>query len=154
MANGFPVVAHADEMKRCLVDCDVEAIRRLWAHVAPNMPQPEDDNHARATIHHARTQAENIPFKLRAYSHAWLTERGFPSALPDHMRPRAQRMYPVIVDAVGISVGGAAHRRDLQLAVRGAMSDAVMECYADNNKDPTFVSARMREARMKVYRYA
>ena len=45
-------------MWRCLEQCDVEGVRRLWHHVSPNMPQPQTDKDALVTIHMARTQME------------------------------------------------------------------------------------------------
>jgi hypothetical protein len=145
---------HEQELKRCLEECDVMGMRALWAHVAPGMPQPEDDSEARMSIHYARSSADWMQFKLRAYSHAWLTERGFPSGLPDELRPKAQRIYPVVVHGVGIAVGAPAHRRELARGLERAMSDAVMDCYADRKTEPEFVSGRMREAWRKFYRYA
>lgn len=128
----------------------MEGARALWAHVAPHLPQPKDDDAAWITLHYARTAAPPISFHMRAYSHRWLTERGLPSGLPDHLRPAAERMYPRIVEAVGISVNAPDHRRALGEAVRKAMSDAVMQCYADHHTDPAFVKMRMQDARMKV----
>ena len=40
-----------------------------------------------AAIHLARTKSELLRFKLRAYSHAWLIDHGYPSLLPDELRP-------------------------------------------------------------------
>lgn len=145
---------HSAELRRCLEQCDIAGARALWAHVAPNLPQPADDIVTLATIHHARTQAEYIRFRLRAYSHAWLVERALPSALPDELRPRAQRMYPVIKDAVGIAVGRPNSRhRERNRAIERAMGEAVLECYAENKKDPAHIYARLREVREKVFRY-
>jgi hypothetical protein len=124
----------------------------MWESIAPHLPQPRNDAEVLTSIHCARTYAQSIAFRLRAYSHAWLVERGLPSGLPDYLRPSAERMYPRVVDAVGIAVGAPPHRRELGLAVRHAMSDAVEDCYADGNKDPAFVKARMFEARLKVMR--
>lgn len=144
---------HSAEMLRCLRDCDVEGIRALWAHVSPHLPQPESDADALASIHMARTQTQPMPFRLRAYSHAWLTERGLPSQLPDNLRPRAQRIYPVIVEGVGIAVSGTAHP-EFNDALRRAQSDAVLECYANKTTKTEFVRARMVEATAKFYKYA
>jgi hypothetical protein len=64
----------------------------------------ESDAEALVTLHHARTQAESIALKLRAWSHRWLLEHGYPSGLPDHLKPSAERIYPRVVEGVGISV--------------------------------------------------
>src|ERR1044072_6980895 len=95
---------YADALRRCLEECDVAGIRALWAQIPPGMPQPHTDAEALATIHRARTEANSIALRLRAYSHRWLEDRGLPSGLPDELRPRAERMYPRVVDGVGISV--------------------------------------------------
>jgi len=141
---------YSDEFRRCLEQQDVAGVRALWAQIAPGLPQPANDAEALATIHSARTQARSIVFKYRAYSHRWLTERGLPSGLPDYMRPRAERMYPRIVEAVGIAVKTPPHRRELGNAIREAMGAAVMECYADGKTDPVFMRARMQQARTRI----
>jgi len=145
---------HSAEFRRCLVDCDTVGIRKLWAHVSPHLPQPQDDDQALVTIHHARTQAQSLPLKLRAYSHRWLTERSLPSGLPDELKPSAERLYPRIVSAVGIAVKPFRQSADHAKALQGAMSDAVADAYADGRQEPEFVKARMREARDKFLRSA
>jgi hypothetical protein len=75
-----------------------------------------------------------------------------PSALPDWLRPRADRLYPKVVEGVGIAVRGPGHKRALALALRGAMEVVVQECYADGKTDPDFVRARMTEARERVFK--
>jgi hypothetical protein len=73
-------------------------------------------------------------------------ERGYPSLLPDELRPRAQRIYPVIASGVGIAV--RSKYREIKLAVEGAMRDAVLEAEAAGRlTDAPFVKARMSEAR-------
>lgn len=99
-------------------------------------------------MHHARTQTESLPLRPRAYSHRWLVERGLSSGLPDELRPRAERMYPVIADAVGIAVGSSSRRhREEAKAIEGAMSTKVKEMYADGDKEPTLVKREI----MRVY---
>lgn len=132
-------------MRRCLEQLDVQAVRRLWSHVAPSMPQPESDSDALIALHHARTQSESIAVRLRAYSHRWLLDHGLPSGLPDGLKPRAERLYPKIVGAVGISVNSKyAVVRD---EIRGAMTDVVENCYADGRTSPEYIKPRMMEAR-------
>lgn len=135
---------HAAEFRRCLDECDVPAVRALWAHVAPELPQPRDDAEALASIHGARTYTRALPFWKRAYSHSWLVERGLPSGLPDHLRPRAERLYPRVVDAVGIAVRG---RRAAE--VQRAMGDAVLECRANGDSE-LITRARMREVQLRA----
>jgi hypothetical protein len=73
-----------------------------------------------------------------------------PSALPDWLRPRADQLYPKVVEGVGIAVRGPGHKRALALALRSAMERAVAECYADGKTEPDFVRARIAEAGAKV----
>lgn len=137
--------------KRCLEEVDVVGIRKLWAYVSPHLPQPQTDNDALVCIHHARTQTRSISTRLRFYSHRWLLDQGYPSGLPDELKPSAERMYPRVVDGVGISVNSKNPiMKPINNIVRGAMSDAVEEAYADKKTDPVFVRARMNEARDKT----
>jgi hypothetical protein len=139
-------------MRRCLSEIDVPGIRALWHHVAPGMPQPKDDAAALAMIHHTRTLAEWLNLTLRAYSHRWLLDHDLPSGLPDDLKPRAERLYPVKAEAVGISINGGGIFAPIIPLVRGAMEDAVLECFADGHKETEIVRPRMFEARAKVVR--
>jgi hypothetical protein len=142
------------EFRTLLEAGDVDALRGAWAMAAPHLPQPETREDAEIVMHHARTTAESISFRKRAYSHAWLTERALPSGLPDELRPRAERMYPVVVSAVGISVNTKNEFLKPVIAeVRGAMEHAVLEAEADGKlKDSEHVQQRMFEARERTYR--
>lgn len=125
---------------------DIAQARKLWAHVNPHLPALGDDKQASIVLHHARTQAGNVPLKLRAYSHRWLVDGGYPSGLPDTLKPRAERMYPRFASTVGISVGSPFPA--VVTAVSGAMEGAVLEAEADGKlEDSRFVKARMMEAR-------
>lgn len=127
---------------------DINGLREFWARHAPNMPQPETFEAAEIVMHRARTEAASITLRARAYSHAWLCERSLPSGLPDELKPEAQRMYPVTVEAVGISVNTLNPLlRPAMLEVRGAMEDAVNDAYSIGRRDPVFVRERMFEAR-------
>lgn len=135
--------------------CDVPTMRRIWKQTAPHLPQPRTDGDTLVAIHLARTQAESVRFKLRAYSHKWLRERGFPSYLPDALKPKAERLHPVIADAVALAVATkSGPKLPLAMAVRGAMEHAVLDAYAEKRTDPAFVKARVVEARDKVLRGA
>jgi hypothetical protein len=136
-------------MRALLEAGDVEALRSAWAQLAPHLPR-----HTRAqaeiVMHHARTQCEAVTLPKRAYSHRWLIERDLPSGLPDKLKPSAERLYPKVVTAVGIGSICSKGREWMQPAlglIRGAMEQAVQECYAEGHTDPGFVSARMAEAR-------
>lgn len=144
---------HSAEFRRCLEYLDVEGMRRLWRHVSPHLPQPKDDAEALVTIHHARTQTESIPLKLRAYSHRWLLDNGFPSGLPDALKPSAERIYPRVSESVGISVNFRSPiLAPITHLVRGSMEDAVMDAYAEKNTEPAFLRARMAEAKSTAIR--
>lgn len=139
------------EFQRCLIDLDIPAAKKLWAHCFPHLAQPADDNQTLFMLHRARTEAQSIPLKLRAYSHRWLLDNGYPSGLPDELKPKAERMYPKIVTGVGISVNfKSTELKPVADAVHRAMSDAVMTAYADNETDPAIVKALMMQARKKT----
>lgn len=140
-------MGHEAEMRRCLEALDVEGVRKLWAHIAPQFARCTDAE-ALAALHMARTAAESLPLRLRAYSHRWLSDHGYPSALPDALRPRAERIYPKIVTAVGISV--ISKYRQVADEVGGAMLDVVENAYADGKEDPEYIRPRMLEARLKA----
>jgi hypothetical protein len=132
-------------------DLDVAGVRRLWSEVSPHLPQPTDDADALATCHLARTATRSMPFPLRAYSHQWLLERGLASLLPDELKPKAQRMYPVVVTAVGVA--SRSRHREVKQAVQGAMLYAVQEAEADGRLlDSPYVRTRIREARLRERR--
>lgn len=98
-------------------------------------------------LHVARTGSESMDLGRRAYSHAWLLERGLPSQLPDHLKPSAQRMYPVTVGSVGIAVGS--RHEVVKDNVSGAMRHAVLDCYANGDEEPAIVRPRMMDAKDK-----
>jgi len=142
---------YADAMRRCLVDLDVPGLLRLWPHVFPHLPPPRDDKQALATLHFSRTQTNNIRTRERAYSHRWLEDHGLPSGLPDYLKPIAERLYPKIVEGVGISYNVRSPiLKPIAPIVREAMSNAVLECYADDRKDK--IRERVFEAKDKAIR--
>lgn len=140
------VAVSADAMRGILKECDVQAAKRAWGET--------DDARTLVMLHMARTAARSIPLDLRAYSHRWLLGHGLPSQLPDRLRPKAERLYPQVVNAVGIAV----KMRDQALAgagveIRRSMEDMVLEAEADGRlTDTGFVKARMMEARDKAKR--
>jgi hypothetical protein len=142
------------EMQMLMVTLDVTRARELWREKFSHLPQPKSDEEMLATLHIARTQSEIITDKLRYYSHAWLRERGLPTHLPDHMRQPAERMYPVNVPCVGISINTKSDlMRPIVPLVRGAMENAVLEAYADGHAaEPVLIKGRMMEARKTTVR--
>ena len=142
---------HADAFRRCLIELDVVGICDLWFHVSPHLPQPKNNEEALIMMHYARTETQSISSRLRCYSHAWLCERGLPSNLPDQLKPKASRLYPHKVKAVGIAVKAISAEGALRARIiERVMSDAVMECYADGVTDPQVIKARMDAARLRV----
>lgn len=138
------------DLERCLREFDVDGAVRLWAQMAPHLPQPTSRVEAEMTLHYSRTISQTLELRPRAYSHRWLTERSLPSGLPDELRPKAERMFPKVVEAVGIA---SITRTSTTLEARKAMSDAVEDIYADtSHPDPNKVKARIMEVRNKVIR--
>lgn len=137
-------------MRRCLVDLDTATARKLWAHLCPHLPQPATDNECLTALHVARTAAQSVPFRARAYSHKWLSERQLPSQLPDHLKQSAERLYPRIVDAVGVGV--KSRYPVIADAVRGAMEYVIEDCYANGDRDPLVVKPLMMKARERELR--
>ena len=132
---------------------DLDGLREHWAAAMPNMPQPETREQAEIVMHHARTQAESLPLKARAYSHKWLCERKLPSGLPDRLKPSAERLYPTVATSVGISVNARNPWFKPAIAeVQGAMEYAVNEAYADGRQEPDFVRGRMNDARERTFK--
>ena len=138
--------------RQCLEEMDVAGIRELWRQRAPHLHQPANDHEAEATLHRARTECWVLSLKQRAYSHRWLEDRGYPSGLPDDLKPKAERIYPRIVDGVGISVHiGSEILRPAAPIIRGAMEEVVLDEYAGQPKLDR-MKARMREAKEKTVR--
>jgi hypothetical protein len=141
----------AAAFRRCLIDLDIVGIREMWARISPHLPQPKNDHEALVTLHYARTQARSISDRLRCYSHAWLCERSLPSGLPDRLKAKADRLYPREVKAVGVAVKAMSSSNEAYArAVERAMSDAVIECYADGVTDVDVIKTRMAAARARV----
>lgn len=133
-----------EHFREALERLDVPLARKMWAHLMPHMPQPSTDGEALIIMHIARTGSHAINFRHRAYSHAWLVERGIPSTLPDNLRPRAERMYPQPIAAVGIAVQ---NRTPVAFAIRGAMEDAVRDAGV---ADPPLTKRAIMSARAKA----
>lgn len=145
----------AAEFRACLERCDLEGVKAIWGRTFPHLPVPKTDELVLVTIHRARTQAESIAFRLRAYSHRWLEERGLPSGLPDELKPKAERIYPVVIGAVGVAV--KSQFPAVANGVRGAMEHAVLDaCDGRAEKlvklDQGLVRGRMLEARDRAKR--
>lgn len=143
----------ASEIRRLLERGDVQGCRQYWHKHAPDMPQPETREQAEIVMHMARTAAESVAFSHRAWSDRWLEERGLPSQLPDELKPEARRTHPRIVEAVGVSVNfRSAVLAPAAAEIEGAMSAAVADCFANGDRDPVLVKARMFEVRDQAMR--
>lgn len=142
-------MADVSEFRSALADGDALRVAELWGELFPQMPQPENTDECEVVLHQARTAAESLRLEKRLYSHAWLDERGWPSQLPDDLRPPPQRRgKPVIVSAVGVSVNAMnAGRRDEAKAVEKVMADAAGEMVSCGILDRDRIVARMWEAR-------
>lgn len=143
----------ASEFRAALEAGDINQLQRIAQRAEPHLPRMTDSQ-AEFVMHEARTRARSIPFAKRAYSHRWLVERGHESGLPDHLRPKAERICPRIVSAVGIAVRTSNPLlAPVAPLIRRAMEDAVLEAQADGRlEDSAFVSARMHEARRRSVR--
>lgn len=137
-----------DDFRAALEAGDVRLCRRMWSAFMPHLPQPSAEE-AEKAMHIARTQAETVSFRARAWSHRWLTERGLPSHLPDHLKPSAERIFPRVVEGVGISVNLS---KPGMIEVRTAMENVVADCYANGDTGPAIVRARMADARERTLR--
>lgn len=141
---------HSDQMRDILVRLDVAGIKRLWMHVAPHLPQPSSDYEALAMMHNARTQAESIDLRLRAYSHQWLLANGLPSPLPNDLLPAAERIDFKFSFGVGISVKSSSNdpqKQALASELEASMAGAAAEAVASGRLDTDFLRSRMNEAR-------
>jgi hypothetical protein len=137
-----------DALRRCLSDLDIDGAIAVWAKVSPGQPPPATRQEVLIALHMARTAARSINMAKRVYSHCWLLDHGYPSQLPDILKPRAEWMYPRAVGGVGISVNSKYPQ--VQSAIHGVMREAVLEAYADGYQDdPETVKQRMQEARLR-----
>jgi hypothetical protein len=134
---------------------DVEAAKRADRALFPHLPGNLSDQDWLVVLHHARTQMNSVRFRLRAYSHCWLLDRGLPSGLPDGLRPAAQRLYPRVVEGVGVAV--LSKLPVVASGIRNAMSTAAAEVYGDmpegKNPDPVIVRRQMLHARERQRKY-
>ncbi|HXC74424.1 MAG TPA: hypothetical protein VN640_07070 [Sphingomicrobium sp.] len=137
-----------------LRDGDHRRLLKGWPELFPHLPGPQTDSDAEIVLHHARTQNPRIDFKLRAWSHRWLVDHSLPSGLPDELKPKAERLYSVVVSAVFVSANSNSPAlKPLAKMVQSAMSDAVLEAEADGKLlDTPFVRARIQDARRRTFK--
>lgn len=137
-----------DHFRQLLIEGDFRAMRRVFAAHCPHLPEPADDDQAEVSMHMARTGAESIPFRHRAWSHRWLSERKYPSLLSDKLKPKAERLYPVARPIVGIAIKSLNKSRQPEADfVVQKMADVVCSLFSEGVYDSALVSKRMREVR-------
>lgn len=125
-------------------ELDVVAARRLWQHVNPHLKQPANDHETLLMLHHARTQSNVIRLRERVYSDRWLFDHGYPTALPDNLRKLGDRLYPRIVEGVGISVAVSSEfMRPVGDALVHAQAVVVADAY---NSGPVVDAAKLKVA--------
>ena len=132
-----PLAAHGAAIRRCLVELDVAAMRRLWRETAPHLSQPSSDDEALETMHRSRVEMTTLPARLVAWSRAWLAER------------ETRR----VAHAVGIAVSAPPHRADRAAATRRAMEGAVHDALragVDLATEPAEIRRRMMRARARA----
>ena len=135
------------EFSQLLEDGNPHVLVAAWGKLFPGMPGPETVEAAEIQMHMARTAAESVRFRYRAYSHAWLLERGLPSQLPEEMRLPAERIHPVVVEAVIVGKPKMPEwLAPVADEVHKAMIIAVEDCYANGDRDPTVVQVQMDAA--------
>jgi len=140
----------AARLRECLEEVDARTAVRLWGHLFPGLPQTRDPAEAVIAIHMARTGAESVALHKRLYSHAWLSERGYPSQLPVELRPPAERNRPRIAEAVGVAVmctSGRLDRIEEAAEIERVMAAAAGDMMLAGITDPKRVSAHMWQAR-------
>lgn len=137
--------------RRAIADLDVETTRRHWASMFPGQPLG-DDRQILAMLHLSRTTLPGVADRLRFYSHRWLVDHGLPSFLPDRLKARAEREYPVTVTGVGIAVKFRSPLlQPIGAKVEAAMADAVLEAQADGMLDDVeHVRRRMAQAKAET----
>lgn len=133
-------VLHGREFRRCLMELDVAGMQRLWARVAPHLPQTNAQE-TLYSMHLARVKMRSLPAKLRAYSQAWLD---------DFAKPR-------VVPAVGLAVGTTNPARvtaalDLRREWEHVVMSAVREG-VDLDKEASEIKLRCLEARKRLDRW-
>lgn len=137
-----------DDFRQALENGDIDTLLGIWSKAMPHLPLPDSRDKAEFVMHYARTVADSISFKKRAYSHAWLSERGLRSGLPDELKKPAERLYPITVGVVGISVNIKSEiLKPIGPIIQGAMGKSVLESYADGVSDPDVIKRRMFEAK-------
>lgn len=144
----------AAELLLLLESGDVEGCRAYTRKHAPHQPQPETREDAEIVFHHTRTIVSGLTLGARAYSHAWLRERSLPSGLPDELKPAAERLHPVIVEGVLISVLNANNdmARMAKPLVEADIAEAVADAYARGKTETGYIRGLMADTKARSMR--
>jgi hypothetical protein len=134
----------ASEFRRCLIESDVAGAQSLWAKANPGLPRLDADQ-AITSLHMARIEAKSMPRSLKAYSLAWLAERGF------SMVDGQWVCGPVKRDGIAEAVGVASMSTDPHFSNRivRAMNDALLNGMAKGITEPVMQRELMMAARAK-----
>jgi hypothetical protein len=147
------VSAHG-EFRQALIEGNDDTLHRIWCEVFPGMPRPTKRDEIVATMHVARTAAECVPEIGRFYSHRWLEERGLPSHLPVHLRPKCDQHYANVVEAVGFSYNTDREwLKPAKTLIMTAVSNVIEDCAANGElKNTDLVRDRMMAAKDDEFR--
>lgn len=142
----------ASDLRALLEAGDVEQCRAHFAAHAPHLPQAETREQAEIVMHTARTMTKGLTLRARAWSHRWLRERGLPSSLPDELKPKAERIYPRVVEGVLISVLNRRGMEEAKPLVEADIAEVVADAYARGKTDPAYISGLMADAKARSIR--
>lgn len=141
------------EFAQLLAEGNIDAVVGAWAKLFPGAELPADRRQGEVAMHYARTLASAVPLDKRAWSHRWLVDHGWPSGLPDELKPRAERLYPKAAEAVAVA---SARRQPYTAPVRAVMEEQIKDAYATRRilrlaapERAAIVKGRMLEARAK-----
>lgn len=135
---------HASEFRRCLQTADVAGIMRIWAHTNPHLPQPTP-NEALIQLHIARVEARSMPEKLKAWSVAFLDERGYRKVGGKWIlgEPRPAEA------ALSVGIASKSAYPEVKAIIERVMQDALLNEMAKGTTEPEIQRAKMLEARAK-----
>lgn len=142
----------ASDLRALLEAGDVEQCRAHFAAHAPHLPQAETREQAEIVMHTARTMTKGLTLHARAWSHRWLCERGLPSSLPDELKPKAERIYPRVVEGVLISVLNRRGMEEAKPLVEADIAEVVADAYSRGKTDPDYISGLMADAKARSMR--
>jgi len=145
-----PGIDHGAEFRRCLLQCDVAGLMAVHKHIAPwdDKLTPE---HALISLHMARVEVQNFPFKVRNYSRQWLLDHGYEKVNGQWRRTEAKERQ-AFVEAVGIASGAFPGnlKGPFNYLVERVQSDAVLNALAKGHHEPQMHSEVMAKARARV----